>query len=97
MKYLILISLLIINNLLNEINCVNINPDNPVVTTRYGQVRGRSYQNSGSSGPGITQKPYVQFIGIPYAKAPTGGLRFMVRNNNFLLNKNIFELKNFST
>ena len=95
MKYLILISLLIINNLLNEINCVNINPDNPVVTTRYGQVRGRSYQNSGSSGPGITQKPYVQFIGIPYAKAPTGGLRFMVRNN-FSLNKKYFWIKNFS-
>ena len=97
MKYLILISLLIINHLFDEINCVTINPENPVVTTRYGQVRGRSYQNSGSSGPGITQKPYVQFIGIPYAKAPTGGLRFMVRNNNFLLNKNIFKLKNFST
>ena len=95
MKYLILISLLIINNLLNEINCVNINPDNPVVTTRYGQVRGRSYQNSGSSGPGITQKPYVQFIGIPYAKAPTGGLRVMVRNN-FSLNKKYFWIKNFS-
>ena len=87
MKYLILISLLIINNLLNEINCVNINPDNPVVTTRYGQVRGTPYQNSGSGGPGITQKPYVQFIGIPYAKAPTGSLRFMVKYNNFSFKK----------
>jgi carboxylesterase type B len=44
--------------------------DSPVIETNYGRVKGRTFhfgQHSASS-----------FLGIPYAKPPTGELRFKV-------------------
>ena len=43
----------------------------PVVTTNYGQVKGViSISREG--------KQYYEYLGIPYAKPPTGNLRFEV-------------------
>lgn len=46
-------------------------PDPLVVFTRKGAVRGQLQQTRGG-------RPYTSFLGIPYAKAPTGRLRFQV-------------------
>ena len=43
----------------------------PLVTTRIGQIRG--WQLKSSQG-----RPFLAFRGIPYAKPPTGDLRFRV-------------------
>ena len=52
-----------------------IDAQNPVVQTRFGLVRGSKYTVT-------TQRKqvynFIQFIGIPYAAAPTGSLRFRV-------------------
>ena len=45
--------------------------DDPEVETKYGRVRGQSVYLS--SGQGIDT-----FLGVPYAKAPVGDLRFQV-------------------
>lgn len=42
-----------------------------VVTTTLGKVRGQLAKTRGG-------RQYTQFLGIPYAKSPTGSLRFKV-------------------
>jgi carboxylesterase type B len=44
--------------------------DSPVVETNYGRVRGRNFH--------FGQHSVSAFLGIPYAKPPTGPLRFQV-------------------
>lgn len=48
-----------------------IDPNNPVVTTNYGRIRGSTID----IGDG---KSVYAFIGIPYAASPTRGNRFRV-------------------
>lgn len=55
--------------------CVVIDANNPIVQTQYGQIRGKPFQFSSSIN---TQRTVVQFIGVPYARPPTGVDRFMV-------------------
>lgn len=45
--------------------------DGPIVDTQYGQVKGvRSESRQG--------RTFYEFLGIPYAQAPIGELRFEV-------------------
>ena len=63
-------------------NSAVIDYSNPVVQTNSGQIRGKPYtwQTTGTS-PAVRQ--VVEFIGIPYARPPTGYDRFRVSHNNF--------------
>lgn len=46
------------------------------VQTGNGQIRGSTRKTL------LIQRPYLSFRGIPYAKAPTGELRFKVKPIN---------------
>lgn len=54
-----------------------LDPNNPIVQTKWGPVRGTIYKPSHS----LFNRPFqiVQFVGVPYASPPTGTNRFRVR------------------
>ena len=56
-----------------------IDINNPVVQTTYGPIRGARYQLSQPLSNRNPNLNVVQFIGVPYAQAPTGVNRFRVR------------------
>lgn len=49
----------------------------PKVNTNFGIVQGQDVATRGG-------RQVVQFLGIPYAKPPTGNLRFQVHLNLFI-------------
>lgn len=55
------------------VNSVIIDYNNPTVVTSYGTVKGRTLDGISS-----INRRYVQFIGVPYARPPTGSDRFQV-------------------
>lgn len=60
---------------------VVVGTDPLVVSTTLGKVRGQLAKTRGG-------RQYSQFLGIPYAKSPTGSLRFKVtlsRNTEVLM------------
>lgn len=70
-------------------NYAFIDPNNPIVQTQFGPVKGAKYVPSQSliSNRIFDGISYVQFIGIPYAAPPTGVNRFRVTLNSFQLAK----------
>jgi len=44
-----------------------------IAETEYGEVQGVKTDS-------VLNEPYIKFLGIPYAKAPLGELRFKVRS-----------------
>ncbi|GFO12050.1 carboxylic ester hydrolase [Plakobranchus ocellatus] len=61
--------LLVVQGKPRYIRATRTNPDYITVNTKYGDVRGRTYNVSDSEDLDI-------FLGVPYAKPPTGDLRF---------------------
>ena len=55
---------------------------NPVAQTAYGQIRGKPYTYA-STGTGASRQ-VVAFIGVPYARPPTGYDRFLVSLNSII-------------
>lgn len=49
----------------------------PIVNTNFGKVQGQDVTTRGG-------RQVVRFLGIPYAKPPTGTLRFQVHVNLFI-------------
>lgn len=49
----------------------------PIVNTNFGKVQGQDVTTR-------CGRQVVQFLGIPYAKPPTGNLRFQVHVNLFI-------------
>lgn len=47
----------------------------PIVTTKYGQLRGFSMKT-------ISNRPFAAFQSVPFAKAPTGNRRFREPERN---------------
>jgi hypothetical protein len=60
-------------------DCAVIDYNNPIAQTVYGQVRGKQYTYSSTGAAGA--RHVVAFIGVPYARSPTGVDRFLVRNS----------------
>ncbi len=60
-------------------DCAVIDYKNPIAQTVYGQIRGKpyTYTTTGTS----NARQVVAFIGVPYARPPTGVNRFLVRNS----------------
>lgn len=54
--------------------------EEPVVTTKYGHLRGTKERNFDGG-------TYFAFKGIPYAKPPIGNLRFAVSSTFFCFKK----------
>jgi hypothetical protein len=62
-----------------------IKPNGPIVTTNYGKVQGViSASRDG--------RKYFEYLGIPYAKAPLGELRFEVSSYNSYTSRDIIRL-----
>jgi hypothetical protein len=72
-KSVILVVVIVILNCYYSL-CAVIDYENPLAQTVFGQVRGRKYTFSSSGGV----KNVAAFIGIPYARPPTGADRFAV-------------------
>ncbi|CAG2177933.1 unnamed protein product, partial [Oppiella nova] len=64
---------------LNVCQSVQIDYNSPQVQTAYGPIRGKPYPYSTTGTAG--QKQVVAFIGVPYARPPTGYDRFMPPRN----------------
>lgn len=47
-----------------------------IVSTKYGQVKGRQFRSDYGLGSDSVTETYDRFLGIPYAKPPIGKLRF---------------------
>lgn len=73
MNTLCIVSFLLITSLIHAINSWNLDDVEPIVQTRYGQLRGRrsALPKSISSDVRISS-----FIGVPYAQPPIGINRF---------------------
>lgn len=49
------------------------------ITLEQGTLQGLKYKTR------LSNKPYISFLGIPYAKPPIDDLRFKVRNSFTLM------------
>ena len=56
--------------------CVTVYTDAVTVNTKYGDVQGQTHEVHAA---GSATKSVNSFLAIPFAKAPTGQLRFAVR------------------
>lgn len=66
MSLILIFALVLLTCSLSSATCTE-----PLVNTGLGWVQGANSTSRGG-------RPFAQFLGIPYAKAPTGSLRFKV-------------------